>query len=62
MMTMIDLNYLVDRNVQLSYLMVEMDKSKYDMEEDTYGGRIPPATLPHTATSVNEEYILIHQD
>ena len=24
------------------------------MEEDTYGGRIPPAKLPHTLTSFNE--------
>merc|ERR1712142_110205 len=51
-----DLNYMVDRNFQVSYLMVEMDKDKYEMEQDTYGGKIPPAMLPHTAISFNEEY------
>merc|ERR1711892_128728 len=51
-----DLNYLVDRNFQLSYLMVEMDKDKFELEQDTYGGKIPPAKLPHTAISFNEEY------
>ena len=50
-----DLNYLVDRNFQVSYLMVEMDKKAYVMEHDTYGGRIPPATLPHTVKSFNEQ-------
>ena len=51
-----NMSYIVDRNFQLSYLMVEMDKDKYNREEDTYGGKIPPATLPHTATSFAEEY------
>ena len=51
-----DLNYLVDRNFQLSYLMVELDRDKYVLEQDTYGGKIPPAMLPHTAISFNEEY------
>ena len=51
-----DLNYVVDRNFQLSYLMVEMDKEKYEMESDTYGGKIPPATLPHTVISIEEKY------
>ena len=49
--------YLVDRNVQLSYLMVEMDKDKYEIEKDPYGGKIPPATLPHTSFSLEDEYV-----
>jgi len=50
-----DLNYLVDRNFQVSYLMVEMDKYNYEMEDDTYCGQIPPATLPHTVKSFKEQ-------
>ena len=50
-----DMNYLIDRNFQVSFLMVEMDKSKYRIEDDTMGGKIPPPTLPHTFKSFNEQ-------
>ena len=48
-----DLDYLVDRNFHVSYLMVEMEMNKYNMEEDTYRGKIPPAKLPQTVKSFN---------
>ena len=41
-----DLNYLIDRNHQVSYLMVGFEADEYELEEDTFEGKIPPLRIP----------------
>ena len=47
----IDANYIIDRNFQISYIMVSANEDDEEPEDDTYGDSIPPATLPHTVSS-----------
>ena len=47
-----DVNFIVDRNFQTSYLMVNGSEDEdMDDEDDPYGNLIPPTTLPHTVAS-----------
>jgi len=46
-----DVNYLIDRNVQISYLMLDAGEGNEELEEDPYEGNIPMA-LPHTVESI----------
>ena len=51
----IDVNYIVDRNFQISLLMVGMDGGEDDEEDldaDTFGDTLPPPALPHTVSSL----------
>ena len=45
------MNYIIDSNFQISYLMVIADVDDEEPEDDTYGDSIPPASLPQTVSS-----------
>jgi len=49
-----DVNFIIDKNFQSSYLMVEGGNDE-DLEEDPYGDTIPPTTLPHTVASLKRK-------
>jgi len=48
----IDVNYIIDRNFQIGFFMVTDDQIFEETEEDPYGDKIPPPTLPHTINSL----------
>ena len=49
-----DVNYIIDRNITLGYIMVS-EEEDVELEPDTFGGdRLPPLELPHTERSVRD--------
>jgi len=48
-----DVNYIIDRNILISFIMVDQDD--LEMEPDPFGeDQLPPMELPHTARSVRD--------
>lgn len=49
-----DTNYIIDRNLQLAYLMVEREET--EVEDPWREQELPPAILPHTLSSAEYKY------
>ena len=44
-----DMNYIIDRNLTLGYIIADHDPDHVEMEPDTFGEEgLPPIELPHT--------------